>query len=552
MSETQIKIFLRGPFRLESAEGSELVSLGLGEKNKALIAILAMRRGQACPRTYIKDKLWSDRAETQGRNSLRQALQQIRRAVGKHQKDFIITDGGPLALSDSVWVDLLDDSDLRGQKFDRDEILAGINVKDQQFKIWLSSLRERLVLQPLSDLSSEKKFSLVHQGVSIGILPSVTNQNDQMASLMGNLFLERVITSLGYFDFFDVRDFRDEHRTSRGACDFFLTLTSINIGGELTLSLQLNQVLENRWIWGHHLNLDVSSISSAGLSLHTSRVVDQLTTKIYQSMDQLNCDQHQAARLVISGIDQMMCPGKVSLGSAVKDLETACKIDPKGSYFAWHAYSATHMFELKSGQSHNELMNWADELVARALESDPHNPLARTLLTHVYSFLFRDLDRAEALISPLAVSPPDTPLYYYVMGCLRLYQGKIGDARSNARKARQLGAFSPFSHMFSSLNSMLETMSADYPAAIRMGEEALRKQLPGGNFFQPTLRYLTVAYANNGDMINAKRVYKMYKTQAPEFNVSQLDEPSFPVAVPEFRPILRQGFERVEASLGTL
>src|SRR5262245_54214626 len=91
------RLELLGGFRLIA--GSERVADVQAKKNRALIGILAMAPRQTATRERLTGLLWSDRADEQARNSLRQALVSLR-------KDFAALDADPLLLTgDRVGLD---------------------------------------------------------------------------------------------------------------------------------------------------------------------------------------------------------------------------------------------------------------------------------------------------------------------------------------------------------------------------------------------------------------------------------------------------------------
>src|SRR5512134_1165125 len=80
-SPKRAQLRLLGGFDLHSAEGR--AAIPAGRKVRALLACLALSPGQAWPREKLMALLWSDRAEEQARASLRQALTELRHALGE-------------------------------------------------------------------------------------------------------------------------------------------------------------------------------------------------------------------------------------------------------------------------------------------------------------------------------------------------------------------------------------------------------------------------------------------------------------------------------------
>src|SRR5688572_12261937 len=71
---------LFGKFELRLADG-RLLDLP-GQKDRAVLAILALSRGAALSRDKLTGLLWGDRGDVQARDSLKHALKHIRHVLG--------------------------------------------------------------------------------------------------------------------------------------------------------------------------------------------------------------------------------------------------------------------------------------------------------------------------------------------------------------------------------------------------------------------------------------------------------------------------------------
>ena len=119
------------------------------------MAYLALMPGHSQTRARLAGLLWGDRGEEQARNSLRQTLFEIRRALGpagerclsvEHEQ--VALDGGSLAvdvleLERLAGVDTLEGLEEAAARYGGD-LLAGLVVKDPAFELWLDGQRERL------------------------------------------------------------------------------------------------------------------------------------------------------------------------------------------------------------------------------------------------------------------------------------------------------------------------------------------------------------------------------------------------------------------------
>lgn len=119
---------LGGSFHLRSPE--QELSVPRGKKARALLAYLSARAGTHIRREHLSDLLWGDRGKSQARDSLRQALTEIRRCVG----DLIQSD------RECVWIE--------ADRFvfcedNGDEYLADLDHITPEWDFWLSAERRR-------------------------------------------------------------------------------------------------------------------------------------------------------------------------------------------------------------------------------------------------------------------------------------------------------------------------------------------------------------------------------------------------------------------------
>jgi DNA-binding SARP family transcriptional activator len=124
-------------------------------KAAALLAILAMPPGTLITRERLADLLWSRSAEAQARGSLRQAVAQLRKALGDESGTLIEAVGPGLRLaSAAVEVDAVtleqaltagSPADLElAERLYRGEFLAGLAIEEAPFEEWRATVAERL------------------------------------------------------------------------------------------------------------------------------------------------------------------------------------------------------------------------------------------------------------------------------------------------------------------------------------------------------------------------------------------------------------------------
>lgn len=136
-----MRVRMMGEFQVMDETGVDRTPRGA--KARALIALLCRTPGYRRPRRWLEGKLWSDRGAEQASGSLRQALTEVRRALGP-LAGRLQSDRDCVALSGAV-VDLEEDPGaaqaalVQGREF-----LEGLDVMDRAFAGWLDDERRRV------------------------------------------------------------------------------------------------------------------------------------------------------------------------------------------------------------------------------------------------------------------------------------------------------------------------------------------------------------------------------------------------------------------------
>ena len=147
-SPNALRIRLLGGFELASSGGRDVPLPG--RKVRALMACLALSPGKPWPREKLMALLWSDRGEEQARASLRQALAELRRALGEPsplqtEHDGVSLDSAMIAVDVREFERLADagKSDEAAMLY-RGPLLDSHGVRDDAFEDWLRAERMRL------------------------------------------------------------------------------------------------------------------------------------------------------------------------------------------------------------------------------------------------------------------------------------------------------------------------------------------------------------------------------------------------------------------------
>src|SRR5262245_35846200 len=147
-SPNPLKLRLLGGFELESSRAP--AAAPPGRKVRALLACLALSPGVSWPREKLMALLWSDRAEEQARASLRQALTELRDALGepsplRTEQDKVSLDPAAVTVDAVELARLVKAGKLaEAAALYRGPLLEGHGVRDEAYEDWLRVERTRL------------------------------------------------------------------------------------------------------------------------------------------------------------------------------------------------------------------------------------------------------------------------------------------------------------------------------------------------------------------------------------------------------------------------
>ena len=147
-SASPLKLRLFGVIELRSDRAPD--ASPPGRKVRALLAYLALSPDLPCPREKLMALLWGDRAEEQARASLRQALTDLRHALGepsplRTEQDTVSLDSSDIVVDAVEFPRLIKAGKLaEAAALYRGPLLDGHGVRDGAFEDWLRIERTRL------------------------------------------------------------------------------------------------------------------------------------------------------------------------------------------------------------------------------------------------------------------------------------------------------------------------------------------------------------------------------------------------------------------------
>lgn len=533
---------LCGPVFLQAPDGSDLTPRG--RRARAILAILAVARGSPIERRVVQDRLWSDRPETHGRDSLKKSLAEIRQALAPAHSTLLKENGSTLAL-DLTAIDI--DLFASGNGPDpsrRRSFLEGIDIPDAEFEAWLREVRGAYAVPETSGRAGT--LPVAQERVTLGLLPVAAWDRP---TWIGDVALDWISLALSEAGMIRIEDYRvlgeAGDKKGRREADLLLTAHLSGSGDRTICFLQLSEISRGEVIWSVRHPFDRPAPDETEFSALSASVVDRIHACVSRNRSIFATERHIATRTALSAIDHIFRLGDRDFDAAEALLGRALEVDQRGIFHAWLTFLAAFRLESHDGRNRQDLMELAASNADLACRSEPHNPVVAALVAHVYAFVHRDLGRAFEAVAPFGSSRPISPIYHDCLSMLHFYAGEHSTARSYALDAVALGQSNPYRYSFMTSVMMIEMAQGQLQSAIRWGERALAAQGTAGNVFGPTLRYLCAAYAQSGDISGAARVYGRLKRQTPGFSPSLLTLEDYPVPSAAARQSLMTGFSKL-------
>ena len=150
MAMAVVELTLFGGFEGRLA-GGQVIALS-GQKDRALLAILALQPGATHTRDKLASLLWSDRGDQQARDSLKHSLTRIRQCL---EPAAVVADrrsvrldpaavASDVATFERLLVEETPEAMEQASELYRGDLLDGIGIRDPAFEDWLLVERQRL------------------------------------------------------------------------------------------------------------------------------------------------------------------------------------------------------------------------------------------------------------------------------------------------------------------------------------------------------------------------------------------------------------------------
>lgn len=511
-----ITVRLHGPMALHAADGRCITPQGA--KVQALVALLLATPTMTRTRPWLQDKLWSDRGPEQAAASLRQAIYQLRGALG---------DAAGALHSDRRAVSL-DPAQVRvlppepGQEY-----LEGIDVRDPEFEDWLTLQRMAEGAPPTTP--SGMRPAAVPQARSFRVLLTLTGDAPEHGMLLGWMVADMFTRALEDRALAEVQTEPDD---TTAPVDLRLCLTAHG-GARPMLRARMVAGPGARHVWAEMIPLDAidaEPFEQARLARFVNSGIEAVISA---------AAQRARAQEATAGVDATHRAARRIFGFSVADLQAAETLlmredaqTPSG--LAWRIFLRMVQRVECAAPDDRALRDEVEELVQRALRLDQGNTLVLCAAANAYLKVLDRPEEALALSHRALEGGWSNPFAHDVAANALLLQGEAEAAYRAASRARFIGQTTPMSHFFDMGLCLAAVATGRYDEALSLARQAAALA-PN---FRPPLRYLAILNAAADRPEAAAAALGRLRAIEPGFDPRRFtQDPAYPVAAFRHSPI---------------
>ncbi len=544
-----------------------------GKKARALLALLAMApRGQRT-RVWLRDKLWSMSDEKKSSTNLRQTVFELRRDLGKCASQALVIDRTTIGINLArVWVDAREIAErpelFRALALSPDtQLLEGLDVGDEEFEDWLQMERQiwydkalgfakaaphAPAARPKPAVPREPERSVIHEALpafSLGYLPNIQHGCDAMTRHLADNILEGIAKNLRELEPIAIFDFRDTTMQSdslRNACEaeYYVRIRTLQLRDTISITFFLYRAVNMGLEWSQSIQAplrDVVDNNGGLISGFISQNVDRLAQSLFLGSRSTPRGMECTNSVGFAALNMMFRLDDQALANSSALLESANRERPNSIYPALQAY----LLSFKVGENLGTVQHGETSLVRKLITSTvgegPFNSMSLACLGHVIGYVFNDHVVAAELLERALRLNPDQAFVWDHYALHKLYIGDRDAAFAAAKRAVQLGAYSPIRFSYDTTLCMAATLNGNFETAVIAGRSALGKQPR----FAAALRYLTASYGHLGRMDDARETCKRLLQIDPDFEHPEIRRQRFRIVNAEAQDFVLSGIPQL-------
>ena len=504
-----MRVRVNGPFRVHDDAGQEVTPLGM--KERGLLALLVLSPGQRRTRAWLQDKLWSDRAPEQASGSLRQALSNVRKALGAAEAE-LQSDRTTLWLAPEATIEAA-----------AGEVLDDIDIRDPEFSDWLRDLRSAQAPGPAPQPGhAPPGLAPPDRTRPIVVIRQTDFGNAPRSRFLARAISQRIAGDLILVGEIDVIQVQAEDRIlSDGQASVVIDLESFGEDEGSYLLMRIMGMPSRRIAWSGRLSLSIP-VAAVWQSPEATRVVNQTVRKVADLIAGLpSLSPHAAFHRAVRRVYEFDHDGLIKADELLARVQDG---EFRGLALAWRGFvRLTYALEFRDTRP--DLITESRAFADEALRELADHPVVLALASQVRVNLEGDLDAGHYLALRAAEMSDQNPYALEALSHTWNLHGdpeKAHDLAQRARLAAQ-GLANSFSFDMQACLSAVGLGQLD--EALQAALECHRK-MP---FYRPALRYLVALSYLCGNRDGAIWYAGRLRQIEPDFTPALLLHPGYPL-----------------------
>ncbi|MEZ5799033.1 MAG: hypothetical protein R3D63_17080 [Paracoccaceae bacterium] len=543
-----MRIRLVGVFEVTDDAGRDCTPRG--SKACALLAMLCQTPDRRRPRRWLEGKLWSDRGAEQASGSLRQALMELRKALGP-LADRLVADRSSVALG-PVTTDL-DTAPAEAAEALRSgrEFLEGIDIVDAAFLDWLREERQRVAAQlglaavlpapPQADVPRRTPFVLRQGSLPDGPGAFIARDLAQAIARLAAEFL--------HLDLYDATGGAEADSLPREGLD--LHIEGAWIQNRAALMVSLIARASQQTVWSQRLTAASVEEVAEGQGDVPSVVFEAVEAAMMQMPRLAETEPGAAVQVnarIARAMAEMFSYDAARLRLADQLLQEAAALMPSDRICAWRSLVRQIMFVERTEPDPEALRDQSDALARTALEMTDGTPLVLALISLTRVMVDENPEAGTVLAQDATRRSPFNPFGFWAMAAANIRHGLDEQALASARRGVEIASRTPIVHSWEGLAG-LAALRAGHPSAAIAHYEAAHYRAPN---FRAGMRHLVYLYLEDGARTKAARVLKALLRAEPDFSPAALLDPDYPAHTLRRAGLAQRHAETLQEMIGQL
>lgn len=502
-----MRFILRGKFLILGPDGAELAVNG--QKERAILAVLALTDGYVRSRSWLQDLLWSDRFPEQSSASLRRALSNIRRALGDH-RDRLVSDRTSVALEAPIRIDW--------GTVEEGPLLAGIRVSDPAFQTWLQGVRYHRDGEVRRKPRAKGTQS---GGERIAITLASPKGSEELRFVTRHLIdlLAQDLKSRGPIEVAIADDGMDEEEATGQGFIWHAEVDSVETAGQWIAGIRVFRNRPRRYLWSGRLRrsmdldgifADLSVTDFVGRAVTSIHAADREATGVYRNL------LTAAQKVFLGDRDELELADRIFAGLEPEDRN--------GTTAAWRAYvGLTRLLEY--GVDDPDQCDMALSFAQDAQQRGVGNALAMALAAQVTLKVGGEVERGQYLAELAARYDDRNPYALHALSQASVLRGDYLAGYKFAEDGRRASASLPHGYCWDMQTCL---------AALGIGRRDLAYELAHSAHlkmahYRPALRYLAALSLLDNRHEEAETWCRKLRRLEPQFQQGMLLSESYPI-----------------------